>query len=152
MSTIGSMKLLGDLLVSKGLISAWQLEAALQEQRSTRELLGAILMRKGWLTEEILLKTLGEQLEIPYVSLKLEEVEWTGGKLFPILLMEERNCFPIRMERTSVTVAIANPLDAWAISELEKTAGSRGLTLRLVLAPAAVIREAVQRFRQRPQS
>lgn len=150
MSTTGSMRLLGDLLVSQGLITGWQLETALKEQHSTHEFLGAFLIRKGWLTEETLLKTLGEQMDIPYMVVAGQPIEAAAVKLFPPALLEEHTCIPIRMDATSVTVAIANPLDAWAISEMERIVGSRSRRLRLALALAKDIQAAVQRSRQQP--
>jgi MSHA biogenesis protein MshE len=41
---------LGDLLVQEGLISAIQLDEALQEQRSSGSKLGQVLIDKQWLT------------------------------------------------------------------------------------------------------
>lgn len=145
MGTVGSMRLLGELLLSQGVITAWQLETALQEQRSTNELLGAILMRKGWITEETLLKTLAQQMEIPYVQFEQEPIDWTVATWFPPALLKEHDCFPMRATEQTVTVAIANTLDMWAISELEKIARSRGRKLQLALAKTQAIHDAVQR-------
>lgn len=141
-------KLLGELLVNKGVIASWQLEAVLQEQRTSGELLGTILVRKGWVTEDALLKTLADQMEIPYVSLETEPVDWTVAKGFPSTLFKEHDCFPIRMTELVVTVAIANPLDVWAASEVEKVAHARGLRVQLVLASTRAIHAAIQRFHQ----
>ncbi|MBI4323133.1 MAG: MSHA biogenesis protein MshE, partial [Candidatus Omnitrophica bacterium] len=74
MSTVGVTKRLGELLMDKGLISAGQLEHALQEQRTSGEFLGAILVRRKWVKEGDLLSTLGEQMGIPYVRLAEQAV------------------------------------------------------------------------------
>lgn len=145
MISAGAMRLLGELLLSRGVITAWQLEAALHEQRSTGELLGTILVRKKWLTEEKLLKTLAGQLEIPYVQLDHEPIDWTLAARFPPALLKDHDCFPMRMTEQTVTVAMANPLDNWAIDELQRIARGLGRQLELALALTQAIREAVQR-------
>ena len=136
---------LGELFMDKGCISAAQLETALKEQRTSKEFIGAILVRKGWVTEEELLKTLGEQYGIPYVRLAAEQIDWSvAGQFSPALT--DRACFPMRMDETSVTVAITNPLDAWVLSELGRWVGRR--KLQLVLASEQEIRAAIRRSRQ----
>lgn len=137
---------LGERLVSKGLIRDWQLANALQEQRVSGDFLGQLLIRKGWLTEGGLLETLAEQFGIPYVRLEAEQVDWAVARRFPFSLLTDHHCFPIRMDAESFTVAIANPLDAWAVSELEKAAGYR--KVHLVLASAQDIRAAILRYQQ----
>ena len=61
---------LGEMLISKGLITSEQLKAALAKQRTSGEFLGEALVKMGFLKEEILLQALSEQLNIPYISLK----------------------------------------------------------------------------------
>ena len=43
---------LGDLLVSSGVITNEQLEKALEMQKETKELLGDVLIRAGFITEQ----------------------------------------------------------------------------------------------------
>lgn len=143
MSVVGTTKRLGEMLIGKGLLNAGQLERALQEQRSTGEFLGAILVRKGMVTEEALLKTLGEQVGIPYVRLSEQAVDWTLAGRFPSGLLTEHACFPLRIESQWLIAAVADPLDAWAVSELEKEASARGRKVQLVLCSAEEIRAAV---------
>ncbi len=138
---------LGEVLIERGLVKAWQLDAALQTQRTTKEFLGTILVKKGWLTEAALLSGLAEQFNMPHVHVTADDVDWqVAGKYSPALLTEH-HCLALRCDGRSVTVAIANPLDAWAISELEQRAGVRAL--QLVLASAEEIQEAIRVCHQR---
>lgn len=139
---------LGELLVSKGLLKDWQLQTALQEQGSTKDFLGAILVRKGWVTEEQLLKALGEQMDMPYVRLEAEPVDSALAKWFPLALLKEHDCVPVRVAAQTVMVAIANPLDVWAVSELERGIRARGYRVQLVLANMKDIRSILQRLQQ----
>ena len=140
-------KRLGELLVEKGLLSPVQVEEALLLQRSSGELLGAILLRKAWISEEQLLSTLSEQFGIPRVRLESEQVDWAVAGQFSLSLFGKQTCFPLRQEEKSVIVAISDPLDAWTVSALEKEA--RGRRVDLVLASSNEIAAAIQQFRQR---
>ena len=66
---------IGEMLLTQGNVNPEQLQQALDEQRRTGELLGRILVRLGYLDEDVLLRTLGEQLGIPVVSLNDRTVD-----------------------------------------------------------------------------
>ena len=137
---------LGELLINRGLLKPWQLEQALQEQLKTKEFLGSLLIRKEWVTEEDLLQTLAEQFGIPYAHVVNETVDWTVASRFANAAMLEHLCVPIQMDHRTLTAAIANPLDAWVVSELERIAGVR--KVHVVLAPAREVRAVIYRAHQ----
>ena len=62
-------KLLGKILVDKGLITDESLKEALLEQGETKEFLGEILIKKKFIKEVDLLGALSEQFNLPVVSL-----------------------------------------------------------------------------------
>ena len=139
-------KRLGELLIEKGLLSQAQLAAALQEQRTSKEFLGALCVRKGWVSEDALLDALAEQFGMPRVHLDQERLDGNVAKRFSPALLKDHHCVPLRLEGQAVVVAIANPLDVWAVSALEQEAGFR--KVRLVLASAKEIDAAVARVHQ----
>jgi len=55
---------IGDLLLSKNLITARQLEEALEIQRRTRQKLGQILLELGYISEEQLASALAYQKKV----------------------------------------------------------------------------------------
>ncbi|NLX18293.1 MAG: type II secretion system protein GspE, partial [Desulfobulbus sp.] len=57
----------GDILIDEGLISAVQLETALQTQKKQGGRLGNVLIKLGYVTEEQIIVALSKQLGIPYV-------------------------------------------------------------------------------------
>lgn len=72
-------RLLGELLVAKGLIGADELEWALDEQRRSKRRLGEILVARGGLTGSELMAVLAEQygVDIPSAPVESEPVaEW----------------------------------------------------------------------------
>jgi hypothetical protein len=140
-------KRLGELLVEQGLLSASQLEQALTHQRLTKEFLGVTLLRLKLVQPEPLLRALSEQFGMTYESLTPERVDWTLVDQFPASALSAETCFPIRGDAESVTVAIVNPLDAWALSAIEQAVKFRTIKPVLVLPEQfAQIQEA---YRQR---
>ncbi len=68
------------------------------------------------------------------------------AKQFPASVLAEGKCFPIRADEESVTVAIADPLDAWVLSAIEKFAKFR--TVKPVLVLADELRSVLQAYHQ----
>ena len=61
---------IGDLLVHNKVISSGQLSLALQEQKESGKKIGRIIVDLGFITEDRLLNSLSEQLNIPFVDIK----------------------------------------------------------------------------------
>ena len=123
--------MLGEILIRKGKLTRIQLDEASRIQKETGQLLGSILLSNGFVTEKDLLQALSEQLNIDFVSVTNIEVDWDiVNKLNKSLILEHR-CFPIEQVDNLVTLAIANPLDMWAVSEAQKH--FKGCILKTVL-------------------
>ena len=65
----GKRMLLGESLVSKGLLTPEQLAEALKQQATVGEYLGSLLVHQGLITEAQLVEVLSEQLGIPFARL-----------------------------------------------------------------------------------
>lgn len=143
---IRSQKKLGEILMEKGLLTREQLDAALAEQAVTREFLGRIMVKRNMIRERELLETLSAQFGIPYISVKNRYIDWNLVRTFSASLIIDYHCFPLERDEWSVTVAITNPLDAWALAEAEKAAG--GLRLKVVLVSTEEMQALIQRYRQ----
>ncbi len=144
-----NIKPLGELLVSKGFITPLQLKDALEEQRLTKEFLGTLLMRKGWLRRQDFLQTFAEQMGLPLVSLNSITIDWAVAKKFSPTAIVEHRSLPIAMDRASVTVAIVNPLDVWGVEAIEKEAAGR--KVRLVLISEEDFASALAHYKRVPQ-
>ncbi len=137
---------LGEILIGQGLIHAEQLKAALEEQAGTKEFLGSILVKKKQIKEDDLLLALSKQFDLPVVDLRYKYIDWNFVKNFSPSLILDHHCFPVEGDDFSVTIAISNPLDIWAMKEAEGAA--RGFKLKLVLVSENDIQEAAERYRQ----
>lgn len=139
-------KLIGEILIEKGIINPEQLKSALEEQKTTKEFLGTILIKKSHIKEEDLLQALSVQFKVPFVRLKDKYIDWNLVKSFSSSLILDYKCFPVEKDDLSVTIAITNPLDMWAMQKCEEEA--RPLRLKLVLATQDDIKEATERYQQ----
>ena len=111
---------LGSLLTAKGFITDAQLELALNESRERGEMLGVILLRKQWIFEEELARTLSEQLSIPYLSIGRIGVDLNVARLLPREAGEKVGAIPVRVENELIQVAFADPTDPRAVETVNK--------------------------------
>lgn len=115
-------KRLGDLLVESGLISDEQLIAALKN-KSPDEKLGDALLREGYITEQQLIEVLEFQLGIPHISIYQYPIEPEVIQLVPKELAKRHYAMPIRRDKNKLLVAMADPMDYFAIEELRMATG-----------------------------
>ncbi|TQR14838.1 GspE/PulE family protein [Psychrobacillus soli] len=115
-------KRLGDLLVESHVISNEQLEYALVT-KSREEKLGDFLIRENLLTEQQLIEVLEFQLGIPHVSLNQFSIEPELIQLVPKELAKRTNIMPIRKDKNKLLIAMADPMDYFAIEEVRMATG-----------------------------
>jgi len=115
-------KRLGDLLVESHVISNEQLEYALTT-KSRDEKLGDFLIRENLLTEQQLIEVLEFQLGIPHVSLNQFSIDPELIQLVPKELAKRTNIMPIKKDRNKLLIAMADPMDYFAIEEVRMATG-----------------------------
>lgn len=115
-------KRLGDLLVESGMITKEQLDYTLQT-KSPEEKLGDALLREGFITEQQLIEVLEFQLGIPHISISQYPIDLEVLQLVPKQLAKRHLVMPIRKEQNKLFVAMADPMDYFAIEELRMATG-----------------------------
>lgn len=105
-----------------GVISQSQLDEALT-QKSREEKLGDYLIRLQEITEQQLIEVLELQLGIPHIHLNQYAIEPELIQLVPKELAKRANLMPVRKDRNKLLVAMADPMDYFAIEELRMTTG-----------------------------
>ncbi len=128
---------MGELLVESGLLAPEQLEMALAEQRETGARLGDILINNGYITEQQLVEVLEFQLGIPHVILANMKIDPEVLKLVPERLAETYVLIPYRRAGNRLHVAMADPLDYYAIDDLRRSTN-------LIIMPAIATRQDIQ--------
>ncbi|MEK4714448.1 GspE/PulE family protein [Sporosarcina sp. FSL K6-5500] len=115
-------KRIGDLLVDAGIITEVQLLKSLADKRA-EEKIGDYLIRENLLTEQQMIEVLEFQLGIPHVHLSQIPIEPEVLKLIPEELAKRAHVMPISRERNKLYVAMADPMDYFAIEEIRLTTG-----------------------------
>jgi type II secretion system protein E len=136
---------LGEMLISRELITPDQLEQALEEQRRTGELLGRILVRFNFLDEGALLQTIGDQLGVPVVTLNDRNVDPEALSKVPDEFAMRHQLIPLRTDDQThtLTVAMANPLDVHPLDDLRLVTG---YAIQPALASPSEIKRAIEQF------
>lgn len=116
-------KRIGDLLVESGIISKEQLSEALITQKQTKKKMGDTLIEMGFITEQQLIEVLEFQLGIPHVSLYKYNIDRSVIQIVPEKLAIQYRLLPIKKNNNKLTVAMADPLDYYAIDDLRMTTG-----------------------------
>jgi diguanylate cyclase (GGDEF)-like protein len=115
-------RFLGELLLESGFIDSEKLGRALREKNTSNEKLGQILMRFGYINEDILVKFLAKQRGFEGVNLFKIEIDKSVVNLIPRDVAEKYKVLPIcfKMEggMKKLVVAMANPSDLGAIDTL----------------------------------
>jgi type IV pilus assembly protein PilB len=116
--------LIGNLLISKGLVTQEEVEKALEEQKKGHKPLGHILLEQGVISERDLILVLSEQLEYPYIDLEHELLLKANiVSLIPFELSVKYNVIAISQEETDINVAMADPMDINAIDAIQEATG-----------------------------
>jgi len=136
-------KRIGDLLLENHLITKEQLEEALKIQQETKKRLGDILISNGFITEQQLIEVLEFQLGIPHVSLYKYSIDRSIVQIIPERLALQYQVLPLRKKGNKLTVAMADPLDYFAIDDLRMTTGFH---IEPVIASKDELTELINRY------
>ena len=139
----GQRKLLGDILLENGLLNKAQLEDALAEQKHSREKLGRILVRKGYITDQQLLEVLEFSLGIPQVQLNRVSIDPAAVKTLPTSLIRKHYILPISINQQRLTLAMVDPLNYEAIDDVRILTG---LDVLPVLVSETDMNAAIQQY------
>ncbi len=135
---------LGEMLVSKGLVTEEQLQKIMQEQLKNKKFLGEMLVESGVLSEDDLFETIAEQFGIDFVQLADEEIDWDVSIGFSSTMITEHKCLPLRADEDTVVLAITNPLDAWVLDTAEKEAAPH--KIKVVLVKVSDMDKAIKKY------
>jgi hypothetical protein len=145
MSAGGRLKI-GQILISKDLITPEQLAAALAEQENSGKRLGHILVQRGAIGEEALVKVVAGQLRLPVARIRGKTIDPEILELVPADLSEKHRCLPlfVREENGSkqLFVAMEDPSDSTAVDDISFRVG---LKVRPVLVAPSELEDAIER-------
>ena len=129
---------LGDMLISMGLLTESQLSQALAIQKEKHKRLGEVLIEEGYITEAQLINALKVQLGIDFIDLTKTEIDPEMTKYIPKALAKEQQIVPVRVVKDSLFLAMADPLNFYAIEQAKDVSRRR-------IIPMLATQQAVSR-------
>ena len=136
-------KQLGQILIEQGLITAAQLEQALEEHRKTPKSLGRVLIDLGLIKEADLVRALAEQVGLEFVDLADYHIDPSSTTLLPDALARRYRAIPIGERDGKLLVAMSDPANVYALDDI-RTITNRDV--QPVVATAADVEQAIQKF------
>lgn len=106
---------LGDILIEKSIISKEQLEKALAEQKKSGVNLGQALLMMGFVTDDILQKTLSEQLGLPILHLTEFNLKPDITKRLPEVFARRYRAIILDEDNQGYLVGMVNPSDLQSV-------------------------------------
>lgn len=116
---------LGDLLLDLGKISIEQLDDALLIQKKTKQKLGEIMLEKKYFTEAEFMDILSKHMGIEKVNLSNYIIDANVINTIPQSLLKKFNAMPIGLNDNKLIVAMSDPMDIYAIEDIEMNTGLR---------------------------
>ncbi len=134
---------LGEILIERQLLDPEDLERALELQKERGDKLGKILVDMGFIAMRDVLAALSDQLGVPLVTLEgpppaAPEIEGLAARF-----MRQCRFFPLALDDSTLTIAMADPLDFETIAAVR---GFCGLKIRTALAAEQEILDAIDRY------
>lgn len=110
---------LGDLLILSGKITKRQLNEALNQQELTGQKLGEILVEREYINERDIINVLEQQMGITQFDIQKYVVDPDIPRLISENLARRYFAIPVRVEGNKLTVAMNDPLNIFAIDDIE---------------------------------
>ena len=131
------------VLLSRQLLRQEQLDEAIALQRAQGGSLQKILVEQGFVKEPDLLAALSQGLGIPPISLSRLKLDPDLRALIPRDLATQYQIVPVSCMGHSLTVAMADPLNVFA---LDTIATMTGLSIHPMLATSKDLRDAIDQY------
>ncbi len=111
---------LGEKLMALGLISDDQLQVALTEQKSSKKLLGAILVEMGFITESALGEVLAESSGTQKFDPKATMLDSSVVRRIPKELAVRHKVIPVAYDNDTLQLAMADVYNVLAIDQVRR--------------------------------
>jgi general secretion pathway protein E len=130
------------MLIARGKIEPDELERALELQRERGDKIGKIMVDMGLIAQRDMLAALSEQLGIPLAAVdqpppSAPEIEGLSHRF-----LRQCRAFPLALADSTLTVAMADPLDFETVAAIRSFSG---FEVRTALAPEQEIIEAIDK-------
>ena len=132
----GGKRKIGQVLVDLGYLDEDQLFDLLAEARDTNQQVGQLALSKGLVTDEQLLQALGEQHGLKTVNLNEVKFQAEAVALVPETMAQVYKVVPLSLKDNVLTVAISDPTNLPALDDLRNFIGVKEVKAQLASARA----------------
>ena len=132
-----------DALLSRGLLTAEQMEEVLTVQRTQGGGLQALLTERGLVSEADLVAAISQGVGIPPINLSRMKLDVGLRALIPRDLALQYQLVPVSCTGQTLTIAMADPLNVFALDTL---ATMTGLSISAVLATPKDVRDTIDTY------
>ncbi len=138
---------MGELLVSRGVVTEDQVRIALTEQKRKQEHLGKILVRLGFATEAVIRDVLGGALGYDAVDLSRVVVDSDVVQLISKDVARRYHILALTMDDDArvLTVAMSDPFNVIALDQVRSLLGG-DIEIKSLLAGSGEIDDAIDQF------
>ncbi len=118
---------LGELLLRAGVITEEQLQQALVAQKKWGGKLGTILVEKKIIDEDLLIKALSRQLDMPRIDFKGLTIPRQALAKIPVDFADSNQVLPVALDvgKNQLLVAVADPYNMALIDDIAFQTGCR---------------------------
>ena len=110
---------IGELLCKEGYITSTHLQDALNYQKKNNGRLGSILIQLGYIDDETIVNVLSRLHNYPAVNLSKSTPKPEALDCMPFEMARKYMAFPIRFKGEDLVIAMAEPTDTSAVSDLQ---------------------------------
>ncbi|MBF0594216.1 MAG: hypothetical protein HQL22_04545 [Candidatus Omnitrophica bacterium] len=137
-------KLIGEILVERGLVTAEALDQALEYQKKLPGVyIGEVLIRLGLLTEIDIVTALVVQCNLPFIAISKHLVDEAVIRLIPAEFAHGHRLIPLDRIGNVLSIVIVSPIGDQLRSEVEQMTGCQ---IALFISTCSEIETALKRF------
>lgn len=126
---VGRKKIrIGDLLVAAGAITEEQLQEALTIQKEKGQKLGQTLLEEGFISKELFIAVLTQQMGVEYIDLKGCKLDDDILSTIPEDIVMKYNVVPLGYDENNpnvLRVAMSDPMDIIAVDDISIATGTQ---------------------------
>jgi type IV pilus assembly protein PilB len=134
---------LGEMLVGAGIITQDQLNTALEYQKTLGVNLGSILVKLGYVKDDVLVDFIAQQEGLPVAELENRVLPENLIRRVPKKLLLEHHVIPIAYKNGVLTLATSDPTDLLTVEAIQLATEYK---IELALASSRAIQRALEQF------
>ena len=134
---------LGEMLIRANLITAQQLEEALEFQKTHGGRLGFNLVKLEFIQEDQITTVLSQQYGVPAINLQEMEVQEAVIKMVPSEVAQKYLILPVNRTGATLTIAMVDPTNVFAMDDIKFMTG---YNVEPVVASEIAIKEAIDKY------